>query len=431
MRRRPISILALPFLALVPAACSGGDAAPRAQVERDTLGDTVVVRTVAGSEWGEPAELVPEVKIGVFEGEDEYMFGQVGSLAVAPDGSIYVMDRQAPALRKYSPDGKYVATFGREGAGPGEYKGPDGGLAVLDDGRVVLRDPANTRMQIYSPTGEPIGEWKIRGGFNTSSPLYVDTAGRVYTQVLLDPTAGLGDWRMGLVAYDSHTGQPGDTVAEPTWDYERQTIVASQKTDGGTSTSMNYVPFTPHSSTAFSPLGYWVGGVSDRYAIDEYRPDGVLRIERTVDPVPVGDGEKSNEEDIATWGMRTTQPDWKWNGAAIPDTKPAFRSVYTGADGRVWVMVHRPAERIPDDQIQEASDGPNPQPPRRWREPVAFDVFEPDGTYLGQVSAPAGFSIYPTPVFDGDRVWAVVRDELDVQYVTRFRVSHGAAESST
>ena len=72
---------------------------------------------------------------------------------------------------------------------------------------------------------------------------------------------------------------------------------------------------------------------------------------------------------------------------------------------------------------RELRDGgnPNARPPVRWREPVAFDLFESDGTYLGRVRAPQGFSIWPTPVSDRDQVWAVVRDELDVQYVVRFR----------
>ena len=32
-----------------------------------------------------------------------------------------------------------------------------------------------------------------------------------------------------------------------------------------------------------------------------------------------------------------------------------------------------------------------------------------------------------TPVFRGDEVWAIVRDALDVQYVTRFRVDREGA----
>lgn len=64
-------------------------------------------------------------------------------------------------------------------------------------------------------------------------------------------------------------------------------------------------------------------------------------------------------------------------------------------------------------------------PPLRWREPVVFDVFDPDGRYLGEVRAPEGFSLNPSPYIRGDRVWAVVRDELDVSYVVRFRVVLG------
>ena len=65
--------------------------------------------------------------------------------------------------------------------------------------------------------------------------------------------------------------------------------------------------------------------------------------------------------------------------------------------------------------------------PDRWREPVAFDVFESDGSYLGRVRTPLEFSSSPTPVFDGDFVWAVTRDELGVQRVVRFRIERGAA----
>lgn len=65
---------------------------------------------------GRPVRLEPVLRIGVFEGEEHSMFGAVRSLAVAPDGSIYAMDAQVPALRKYASDGTYLATFGLRGA---------------------------------------------------------------------------------------------------------------------------------------------------------------------------------------------------------------------------------------------------------------------------------------------------------------------------
>jgi hypothetical protein len=416
----------LPCLALAAAAGACGEGAPPGPlVERDTVGDTMVVRTVSGSEWGAPRTLEPEVRIGVFEGEDVYMFGRVRALAESPSGAIYVMDGQVPALRKYGPSGEYEATLGREGEGPGEYRGPDGGLAVLADGRVVLRDPRNARLQVYSATGEPLATWPIRGNFNTTNPLVVDTGGRIYTQVLLDPEAHVSDWRLGLVAYETEGGTPVDTVPAPTWDYDEPRLMAQRSSGDDTSTSISGVPFAPGSSWAFSPLGRMVGGLSTRYAIDQYLPDGqVLRIEREARPVEVTAGERANREDIARWSMRQTQPDWTWNGPSIPAEKPPFRSVYAGTDGRIWVLLHQPARPVPEDElVTSGTDGPNPRPPVRWREPVAFDVFEPDGTYLGLVRAPDGFALDPTPVFGPDRVWAVVRDAYDVQYVTRFRIA--------
>ena len=114
------------------------------------------------------------------------------------------------------------------------------------------------------------------------------------------------------------------------------------------------------------------------------------------------------------------KPGWRWDGPPIPDEKPAFGDLYAGRDGRIWVGV-------PQEGIEE--DNPDYDPreegslPTRWREPTAFDVFEEEGVYLGRVEAPADFSAYPTPVFDGDHVWAVTRDELGVQRVVRFRLT--------
>lgn len=384
---------------------------------RDTIGDTVVVRTISGSVWGAPRILVEEMRIGVFDGAPEYMFGRINSLAVAPDGSIYVFDSQVPALRKYSASGEYVATFGREGSGPGEYKDPDGGLAVLPDGRVLLRDPSNTRINVYSPDGEALDSWPLRGGFSASRQLYVDTAGNAYTLVQLDPEADIRDWRIGLARY-APDGTVTDTLPEPTWEYDEARLIA--QSEGGT--SITPVPFSPRDIWAFSTHGYFVGGVSTRYGIELFRPDvPVLRIERVTEPVPVHPDERENEREQRVFNMRRTDPNWRWNGPAIPSTKPPFNNIMVGARGRIWVQVAQPGERVPD--AEAAAREPGDPPPSLWREPIAFDVFDPDGRYLGRVHTPDDFSTYPSPIADGDWLWATARDDLDVQYLVRYRIA--------
>ena len=412
------------LIVLVAVGCGGeAGAASRWVAEVDTVGDTIVVRTLSGGVWGRPAQLSAEVSIGELEGDDEYLFGQVSGLAVDGEGYMYVYDGQVPALRKYAPDGRYVMTIGRQGGGPGEYKNSDGGMAVLADGRLVLRDPGNGRFQLWTLDGEPAGDWRYRGGFFTSTPMFVDRDGFAYSS-----TARFGGpppWKTLLVKY-SPAGEPLDTISIPDWDYEPPEIVAQRMENGKvTSTMSNTVPFSPTKEWTLSPAGYFVGGVGTRYGIELAKPEGVLRIERVVDPVPVDAEEKSNAEEYATENMRNMVPGWRWNGPAIPDTKPPFTDLLSSQDGRIWVRLSQPGERIPEDEMDTPQNGPDgkPRAQRHWREPVAFDVFEPDGRYVGMVRAPRGFSMYPTPVIRGDTVWAIVRDELDVQRLTRLTVT--------
>ncbi len=410
------------LLATLLAACSEGGPGEdpgRWQAAYDTLGDTLVVRTLSGSVWGDTAELVPEVSIGMFDGPEEYVFGRIYSLALAPDGTIYVMDRQVPALRVYDADGSYRTTFGREGGGPGEYRRPDGGLAVLSDGRILLRDPGNARIQVYSPDGESLDTWRIRGNFNTSSRMMVDTLDRAYQIVLLDPEADVRDWEIGL-ARILPDGSPGDTLRRPDTPYEAPRIEARHENEaGGVNVSVNSIPFSPDEDTALSRYGYWIHGISTDYAFTLLKPGEPVRVEKTYDPVPVTAGERAEEEAFAIRNMRQTDPNWRWSGPPIPDWKPPYRGFYPGEDGTIWVQVSQPG-------IREEDPSYDPTDPRaipdEWQELIGFDVFDDRGRFLGAVRTPEGFSTSPPPLFARDWVLATVRDEYDVQTVVKFRV---------
>ncbi|HSH45322.1 MAG TPA: hypothetical protein VK966_05680, partial [Longimicrobiales bacterium] len=96
-----------------------------------------------------------------------------------------------------------------------------------------------------------------------------------------------------------------------------------------------------------------------------------------------------------------------------------FRRILPGRDGRIWVLTSQPAEPEADAPPADPLSAPAPG----WRERVVFDVFEADGTYLGQVAAPPGLATRPAPVFSGDRVWAVIRDGAGAERVVRFRIA--------
>lgn len=422
--RSPDSSLLLFLSALFISGCSsGGQGGTSAtwQAAYDSIGDTVVVRTLSGSVWRETAQLVPTVSIGMLNGPDEYIFGQVVSLARAEDGTIYVMDRQVPALRVYDSDGTYRATLGRGGEGPGEYKQPDGGLNVLSDGRVVLRDPGNARIQVFSPHGEALDTWRLRGGFFTSRRMVVDQDNRSYVQILLDPGASVRDWKSALLQI-LPDGSHGDTLLIPDTGYEPPSIEAVGTNEDGEPSGMmrNGVPFAPDEHAILSPLGYFIHGISTEYALTLLRDDQPhLRIEKAYDPVPVTPGERAEEE---AWNVRNMQgmdPDWRWDGPPIPDEKPPFDGFYAGEDGTIWVRVPQPGAKAEDPDY----DPTDPEAlPDEWTEPIAFDVFDSEGRFLGAVKAPEGFAIWPEPVFTRDWVLGTLRDELDVQSVVMFRL---------
>ena len=409
-RARPGTLASAAALAL--AACNP-DAAPIGpSVEVDTVGDTTIVRTLSGSVWNTEAALVPEVSIGELEGADEYLFGRIGSLAVDNDRNVYVFETQAQHIRVFDATGTYLATFGREGEGPGEFKSAET-IAVLPDGRLLVRDPGNMRVQVFDPASGATEEWPYNSG-NTYRPgaaLPTDVRGRTF----LLTSDQSGD---AIVIVLGSDGTHLDTLPEPTTDYER--ILVSAKTENASVTSP--VPFTPRFFWAVHPSGHFLAGLSADYRIDLARDGGVLRIERDYDPVPVSDAERDYRRESLVRMMRFTVPGWEWDGPGIPGHKPVFSQLLSGRDGRIWVRLTSSALRVEN----ENHDPENPfSESVTWEESTRYDVFEPDGTYLGVVVPPEEFAASPDPVFEGDYVWAVARDELGVERVVRYRIEVG------
>jgi hypothetical protein len=384
--RRPRTLPFMLALTTFFSACAGPrDSGPSGGMEvvTDTIGDTIVVRTLSGSAWGRAATLVPEVSIGEMEGALEYIFGNVYSLAVAADGTLYVVDRQVPELRAYGRDGVFQAILAHPGEGPGELKNPDGGLAVLSDGRILVRDPGNARIQVFSPQGEAIETWSIRGGFNTSQPFFQTHADEVHTLILLDTEADVSEWTFGMVRIGPD-GIPGDTLIPPDLGYEAPTLEAREQDGDNNSVSISSVPFSPSEDWAIHPDGFFVHGLSTEYRFTVLRPDQPVRVERTYEAAPVTRGERAEEEARMTRNMRFTQPSWRWNGPAMPDVKPPFSDLYAGRDGRIWVQVHQASVDV-GDPLYDPKDPDALED--RWHEPVTFDVFESDGTYAGSASS--------------------------------------------
>jgi len=404
-------------------ACSQDDQAKSSGMQIDTVGDTIVMKALGSGPWGDEAALVEELRIGELDGAEEYVFGRISDVVADAQGTILVLDQQARAVRRYSPDGEYLGSIGRAGSGPGELGSYASGMIFLPDGRLLVRDFRNSRINIYAVDGTPAGQLPIPAGFSTSEPLRADTAGYVYTQAVFDRMDD-GTFTSGLLKLDL-AGTVLDSIRQPFAEFKTPRLIASRGDAQNRSVSVAGVPFTPRAHWLLDRAGQLSGAISNRYAIDTYLPDGkVRRITRDIEPVAVQAGEKATSEERITRGMRNMDPSWRWNGPAIPDTKPPFSQIALDADGRFWMQLSQPANRLPPDP--DARPDPAGLPPLdRWNEPIVYDVFEPDGQFLGTVHVPERTRLM---YMRGDQVWAVQTDESDVQYVVRFRIVTNATK---
>lgn len=399
-------------LAMAAAACAPDApvADNRPDVVIDTIGDTIVVRTNSGSVWGVDATFVPEVSIGEVDGPEEYLLGAVASIAVDDDHNVYVLDAQTQEILQYDALGDYVRTLARRGEGPGELALADR-MAFLPDGRLVVPDVRNGRVNLFGPGANQRDEWPLRDYHPYGSHrLWTDTAGQTYTLHLDMSANDINAMMKGIVTVRGPDGTHLDTLPGPATDFDPPELSArsAPRTPGGASGfRTELVPFSAEALWAGHPHGGMVKGVSSHYRIDLQVGERVLRIERDIDPIPVSPAERDHHRDSITDIMLWMDPNWEWNGPPIPETKPVFRTLHSGKDGRIWVELS-----------PELRDAANPS----LGEKIRFDVFEPDGTYLGAVNAPGEFMASINPVFDGDHVWAVTRGELDVERVVRYRI---------
>jgi DNA-binding beta-propeller fold protein YncE len=74
-------------------------------------------------------------------------------MAVDDTGSIYILDSGNQRVQKFSPEGKYVATFGRKGQGPGEFDSPRS-FDLDSKGHLYVLDGNQKRIQVFSPEGK-------------------------------------------------------------------------------------------------------------------------------------------------------------------------------------------------------------------------------------------------------------------------------------
>lgn len=132
-----------------------------------------------------------------------------------------------------------------------------------------------------------------------------------------------------------------------------------------------------------------------------------LRVARKPwEPVSLSEKDRKEvEEQLARIRKRGGDPD----ASRVPDHKPAVQSLFVEPSGRVWVDPYEQDEGTVD---------------------RTFDVFSPDGRYLGPFTLPVAIRTRPRPVFRDGRMYAVHVDEVGVNHVVVVRLDRPAADDA-
>jgi DNA-binding beta-propeller fold protein YncE len=94
-------------------------------------------------------------------------FNHPTELMPGPSGDLYVTDGYRNSrVHRFSKDGELIQSWGQPGkSAPGEFHLPHT-MAIAPDGKLYVSDRANSRVQIFSPDGKFIGMWTGMGGPN-------------------------------------------------------------------------------------------------------------------------------------------------------------------------------------------------------------------------------------------------------------------------
>lgn len=350
---------------------------------------------------------VEEIRIGSLDDPEEG-FSRIGALAVADDGTLYVLESQAREVRVFGPDGRRLATRGRSGQGPGEFTRP-AAIGLIGD-TLWVRDAGNGRISWFDPDGSLVHETH-----GIRLPVETDVTGMTLGVVIGDPRPD------GFVG-SSYTRTMGGGAADrpfhvPIVRFDRQgTVVDTLRWDTvdiGPTVRVGGRPLHPPGLRPRSPVIEQLG--DDRLEVRWSGEAGLVEILRLAasgdtaartglryEPLPlpahVRDSLLDSHEGMGSlYGVSDAELVAAMaSGLELPGQRPPIRSTRVGRDGSLWIELNRPSLDSAD-----------------------WVVLGPELTPRGRATLPLRMT--PRHI-DRSILWAVELDELDVPWLVRLRV---------
>jgi hypothetical protein len=358
---------------------------------------------VAGSSQSTPRRFVAEedLRIGSLDADRPYVFGGIAGIATDKQGRMFVAESQEAEIRVFDRQGKHLFSFGRRGAGPGEFVRPCC-LAFAPDGRLWVRDRGNTRYVLFSITANSaIPAGVVRAAHpdqNRQAETTFDAAGRlVDVGTRVDSSTGfLRTTRFHVDRSSGEVVQSVDVGAAP----ESVGVMTRVHVQSGPRPGMYFFsqPYGPTQLFAHAEGGEYAEALSSEYAIRWFSSDGKLL--RTIRS-PGAQGPELTRE-------QRQRSDSSLKASVVragrelpyktPTRHPPISSVSFDQLGQLWVQ-------------RTVASG----------ERRTADVYGRSGTLLKTVSWPASIPIGQA-VITQDEIITTGLDADDVPIVVRLRM---------
>lgn len=397
-----VVLLSVVPLSVVLSSCGVGASDSPGSVVRDSAGIAIVENRVPawepGAEWRLSAE--PSLRIGVTDGDPAYQFFRVWSLSQARDGGILVANDGTREIRVFDGEGRFRRSMGGPGDGPGEFRQVSA-VEPLGGDTLLVVDLQHRRLTaLAGTTGEVFwtAPLEAHGRIPRGRPAMLPDGGFVlgWMQQIGLQQVGPGGARPGETVRSEATvfryaldGTVTDTIG--TFPAAEEAVVSE---GGRVSTTM--APFARGLTYAAGGGGVYIG-TQDDYEVAVHTAMGApSRVIRWTGP-DLAVTERAIDElaERTGWETMRTLP--------RPPTRAAYGDLVVDAGRNLWVSDFRVHGRL-------------------W--PEAWEVFDPDGRWLGRIAVPAGLRIFE---IGDDWVLGTWHDDLGVEYVHLYGIEKPAA----
>ncbi len=389
-----VTYRAAAVLAFLPAACAV-DSDPRVSAEVDTIGGVVVVRNGPIGLWRESEEWQVDQKfrVGRVWGatDEDLTTPRNNSVSLGPNGQIFVLEFSTDRVVVFSGEGQFVRSFGGPGEGPGDLRRP---MAMAWDGtdRLWVAAGLNGRYNVFDTTGvfEKSVPRPVRSANRTQHPLLWEETG-----TFVDETVTSTGPTMVLFLRVDTLGQVVDTASllakPPRFRSGLPAPILRPSQDAFRFVVRHYLA---SGLWSMAPDGTVWSAMNGRLQLVQTDSNGdTLRIVETSHRPESFDrrDRAAISEGLAEAGLSERD---------VELVRPLLNDIYVMDDGHMLVGII--------DQVGE--------------DPSTFDVFDPEGFFLGSIDLGITIPYRNRPALVGDTLIVVTPGLLDVPFLVRLTI---------